>query len=191
MKFWKIIAGFLITTLLILIAGNTYLNWFPLFKVFGVTLTILGLSILTNRIKKNLLSELLVNMGLAVIAICLLLCIAPPAIIYTILISYYRYDIRTATKRISKYSLNLGISLDQTGNLVGMDIFSDTLLSTGKGIQYGNMDQTISHVTGVQEHKNNLSWLGEFVAFSLNLAEKEHTINAKNAIQIDKNQREN
>jgi len=190
MKAWKIVIGFLILIGLLIGAKILYLGWFPLFEILGVTVVVQLVAIVCNKIKKTLLADLLINFSLAIEAICLLFCIAPPAIIYTILVSYYKYDFRTATERISDFGLNIGESLDQSGNVIGMDIFSDTLLASSKGKQFGNPDETVSHVTGVKEAENDLSWLGEFLAFALNLADKGHTKDAKDSNQQDKNQRE-
>ncbi|GAF91623.1 unnamed protein product, partial [marine sediment metagenome] len=83
-------------------------------------------------------------------------------------------------KKISKYFHNVAFSRDQLGNAMGGEVMNSLLLKSEKDAPklYGNVDETISHVTGVNYLANNTTKLGTFVAKVLNKLDKNHVENA-------------
>ena len=81
---------------------------------------------------------------------------------------------RRNLKSISQYYHNFAFSLDQLGNVVGGDLMNDLLLKKDPAKLYGNPDETISHVTGVNKLAGKLTPVGDFVAKTLNKIDPNH-----------------
>ena len=81
-------------------------------------------------------------------------------------------------KKISTYFKNVAFSLDQLGNVMGAPIMNDVLLKRSPAKLYGNEDETISHVTGVNYLANKLTIFGKALAWILNKIDKNHVQNA-------------
>jgi len=77
-------------------------------------------------------------------------------------------------KKISKYFHDVAFGIDQLGNVMGAPIMNSWLLTDKATKLYGNPDETISHVTGVNYLNESLTDLGYFVAHCLNTVEKNH-----------------
>ena len=77
-------------------------------------------------------------------------------------------------KNISKYFYNVAFAIDQLGNVMGAPIMNDFLLKKNPAKLYGNPDETISHVTGVNYKAEKLTSFGYFIAHCLNTVEKNH-----------------
>ena len=78
----------------------------------------------------------------------------------------------------SKYFLNIGISYDQLGNVLGGPLFNKTLRKEG-GARFGNPDETISFVLGKNKKINKLTRLGRWIADRLNEIDPGHVEKAK------------
>jgi len=71
---------------------------------------------------------------------------------------------------MADYYWLLAFADDQKGNSLAREPFNDWLLKNKLGRkEYGNPDETVSHVTGVNESKEILTWWGRFLAAILNL----------------------
>lgn len=81
-------------------------------------------------------------------------------------------------KQIGEYFHNVAFSIDQLGNTMGASIMNDVLLKKDPVKKYGNPDETISHVTGVNYLGKKLTWTGLIVAKTLNRLDKNHVENA-------------
>ena len=81
-------------------------------------------------------------------------------------------------KKISEYFHNVAFSIDQLGNVMGAPIMNDLLLKENPTKLYGNPDETISHVTGVNYKSNKLKFFGILLAKILNKIDKNHVQNA-------------
>ena len=77
-------------------------------------------------------------------------------------------------KGITEYFGKCAFSLDQFGNTVGSEMMNSCLLKKGAIVFYGDPDQTISYVTGVNYKSETLTSFGYFVAHCLDTAEKNH-----------------
>ena len=75
----------------------------------------------------------------------------------------------------SEYLWHLATSIDQTLNTCLLFILND-LMRLPKGTNYGNMDETISGVTGKNQLSNSLTWFGKAVNWFLSKLEKDHSI---------------
>lgn len=81
-------------------------------------------------------------------------------------------------QRISTYFHNVAFAIDQMGNVSGSVIMNDVLLKKNPTKLYGNPDETISHVTGVNYLSGNLTIFGKALAWILNRIDKNHVQNA-------------
>jgi len=78
----------------------------------------------------------------------------------------------------SKYLLNVAISYDQLGNVLGGPLFN-TLLKKPGGRPFGDADETISYVLGKNKRINKLTRLGKWIADGLNKIDPNHVEKAK------------
>jgi hypothetical protein len=83
-------------------------------------------------------------------------------------------------KKVSDYFHNIAFGRDQLGNTMGGPLMNNLLLKNKSKAPklYGNVDETISHITGVNFLAGNTTWLGNFVAKVLNKVDKNHVQNA-------------
>lgn len=79
---------------------------------------------------------------------------------------------------LMKYFYNLALSIDQLGNVMIAPMANDILLKNGAPKLYGDPDETISHVTGVNYVSETLTDFGYFVAHSLDAVDKDHVTKA-------------
>lgn len=73
-----------------------------------------------------------------------------------------------------KYYLDMAISNDQNGNVVGQYVFNLVLITKDSNALFGNPDETISSVLGKNKKANTLTWLGCKIADILDRIEKNH-----------------
>jgi 8-oxo-dGTP diphosphatase len=94
----------------------------------------------------------------------------------------FAFQIITAIfKGIDKYLFRIAKSIDQLGNVVCEHLFNVTLIKKN-GYKFGNEDVTISHVLGMNEKTNTLSFAGKLLAWLLNTIDKDHN---QKAIEYD------
>ena len=67
----------------------------------------------------------------------------------------------------------MALSVDQLGNVVMSTLFND-LLITKYGHKFGDEDQTVSMVLGVNKAMGTLTKLGKFIADVLNKIDPNH-----------------
>lgn len=93
---------------------------------------------------------------------------------------FFIYAIITSgsLKKLSDYFHNVAFGIDQLGNAMGGPIMNHLLLKDSSKYPYGDVDMTISHVTGVNYLSGNLTWLGRLIAKILNKIDKNHVQNA-------------
>jgi len=83
------------------------------------------------------------------------------------------YSLITFRVGLSNYFKRVAISIDQEGNVIMSVLFNDILRKAG-GHRFGNPDETISSVLGVNKINNTLTLLGVFISYILNKIEKNH-----------------
>ncbi len=71
----------------------------------------------------------------------------------------------------------LAIGINQFGNVVCSDLFNDTLIKPN-GVKFGNPDNTISKVLGLNKKQATLTKAGLFIANILNKIDKNHVEDA-------------
>ena len=69
------------------------------------------------------------------------------------------------------------VGISQFGNVACSELFNDTLIKKG-GVRFGNPDNTISKVLGLNKKEGTLTKAGLFVANILNKIDKNHVENA-------------
>lgn len=89
-------------------------------------------------------------------------------------------------KHADKYFYNLAFAIDQLGNVLCSTVFNSILLKKDPKKLYGNPDETISHVTGVNFLAGKLTWLGMAIAKILNFLDKDHVQKAAGNNQDNK-----
>lgn len=72
------------------------------------------------------------------------------------------------------YFHQLAFAIDQLGNVMIAPMANDCLLKKDSPKLYGNPDETISHVTGVNYKAMKLTAFGYFVAHCLDTVDKKH-----------------
>ena len=112
--------------------------------------------------------KFLLNSLLAKLAAVLFLVLAIPLYVFCLVIA----------KNKSQYQLNIGISIDQLGNVV-LGPLMNILLKKKGGHLFGNPDETISFVLGQNKESNTLTWFGRKIANLLNSIDENHVEKAK------------
>ena len=72
------------------------------------------------------------------------------------------------------YFHQLAFAIDQLGNVMIAPMANDCLLKKEPTKLYGNPDETISHVTGVNYENKCLTLFGYFIAHTLNAIDPNH-----------------
>jgi hypothetical protein len=80
---------------------------------------------------------------------------------------------QTGFNRIGEWLKNLAISIDQFGNVSSATILNFALRKKG-GLDFGEIDDTISYVLGRNYHHKTLTIMGKIIVGILNLIEKNH-----------------
>jgi hypothetical protein len=105
----------------------------------------------------------------------ILLCLAVvlSAILYPVGWIYSMVTFRLNFKKLGQYWFIMAVSVDQLGNTVMSTLFNDLLIRK-YGHKFGDEDQTISMVLGVNKAMGTLTDLGRFIADVLNLIDPNH-----------------
>lgn len=110
----------------------------------------------------------LINFLLAVLSVVLVLTLGIPLYVTGLFLVKIHHD----------YHLNIAISADQFGGVLGGPLFNIILRKKG-GHKFGHPDETISFVLGELKVSGHLTRLGKFVADKLNQIDPDHVENAK------------
>lgn len=105
---------------------------------------------------------------LFIVSVILLWILSPIFILYTIIRKLFKF------KELSDYFHWVAFSIDQMGNVMGSPIMNDVLLKKTAKHKYGNPDETISYVTGVNYINKELTTAGYFVAHCLDAVDPNH-----------------
>jgi len=97
-----------------------------------------------------------------------------------------RGNIAHLRDKLKEYYHQLAFADDQKGNVLCRDVFNDWFLRNKLGRkEYGSPDLTVSHVTGVNEHKGMLTFWGRLLAGILNAIDEDHTTKARDNEQFN------
>jgi hypothetical protein len=94
---------------------------------------------------------------------------------------YSLITFRLKLSRLNEYAFTIALSLDQLGNVVLANIMNDFLIKS-EGYKFGNPDDTISAVLGVNKLKGTLSPAGKAIAYILNKVDHNHVEKASKYI---------
>lgn len=83
------------------------------------------------------------------------------------------------------YFHQLAFAIDQLGNVMIAPMANDLLLKKDAVKLYGNQDETISHVTGVNYKSMKLTSFGYFVAHTLDALDENHVTKASETNQCN------
>lgn len=114
---------------------------------------------------------------LLIIAVVLASILLPFGWLYTVV------TFRAKPERLNSYAKTIALSIDQLGNVVLSTLFNDIMI-TKEGYQFGNEDQTISAVLGVNKRKGTLLNIGKALSWILNVIDKDHVEKASKDIKI-------
>ncbi len=103
----------------------------------------------------------------------LLLAVLLSVIFYPFGWLYSMITFRLNIKKLGQYWFIMAVSVDQLGNTVMSTLFNDLLIRK-YGHKFGDEDQTISMVLGVNKAMGTLSKTGRFVADILNAIDPMH-----------------
>lgn len=94
---------------------------------------------------------------------------------------YSLITFRLKLSRLNEYAFTIALSLDQLGNVVLANIMNDFLIKS-EGYKFGNPDDTISAVLGVNKLKGTLSLAGKAISYILNKVDNNHVEKASKNI---------
>ena len=86
---------------------------------------------------------------------------------------YSLITFRLSLKQLGRYWFVMAVSVDQLGNVVMGTLFNDILIRK-YGHKFGDEDQTVSMVLGVNKKMGTLTKLGKLIADILNFIDKDH-----------------
>ena len=86
-------------------------------------------------------------------------------------------DYKVFTSKMAWYYHEIAFADDQKGNVLCQDVFNDWFIKrqSKMRLDYGRPDHTVSHVTGVNEYRENLAFWGRLLAGILNAIDPKHT----------------
>jgi len=105
--------------------------------------------------------------------ILLLLAVAISIVLYPLGIIYSLITLRFSLKQLGSYWFIMAVSVDQLGNVVMSTIFNDIMI-TKYGHKFGDEDQTVSMVLGVNKAMGTLTKSGKLIADILNKIDPDH-----------------
>lgn len=105
--------------------------------------------------------------------ILLLLAIFLSIIFYPVGWLYSLITFRASIKKLGNYFFVMSVSVDQLGNVVMSTMFNDIMINK-YGHKFGDEDQTVSMVLGVNKAMGTLSKFGKFIANALNKIDPNH-----------------
>jgi hypothetical protein len=113
--------------------------------------------------------------GLTLFIIALILTFIFTAISFVVNPIYHLINFKwqTGINRMGEWLKNLAISIDQFGNVSSATILNFTLRKKG-GIDFGEIDDTISYVLGRNYYHKSLTIIGKIIVFILHLIERDH-----------------
>ena len=103
----------------------------------------------------------------------------PIALIYTIIRSiYHRRFFAEGLPDINSKFMSIAVAFDMYGNVVGKEMFNNTLIKDKKIHPFGKEGETISQAIGWNKKRNNLSKTGKQLDAVLDFFDPNHTLNS-------------
>lgn len=79
---------------------------------------------------------------------------------------------------LSNYFTDIALSIDKVGNVIGAPIMNDLLIKKDAVKFYGNQNETISGVTGLNYINGKCTFIGILLSKTLDKIQKDHVENA-------------
>tara|TARA_R110000787_G_C13289230_1_gene433405 strand:+ start:357 stop:710 length:354 start_codon:yes stop_codon:yes gene_type:complete len=105
--------------------------------------------------------------------ILLIIAILMSVILFPLGWLYSLFTFKLSIRKLSGYFKAIAISIDQLGNVVMANLMNDTLIKDN-GHKFGDPDETISMVLGLNKREKSLTNMGIKIADILNKIEKDH-----------------
>ena len=105
--------------------------------------------------------------------ILLIIAVLMSIVLYPLGWLYSLIKFKLSFKRLGSYWFVMAVSVDQLGNVVMGTLFNDIMIRK-YGHKFGDEDQTVSMVLGVNKKMGTLTKLGKFIADVLNFIDKDH-----------------
>ena len=105
--------------------------------------------------------------------VLLVLSVLMSIVLYPLGWLYSIITFRGSFKKLGSYWFVMAISVDQLGNVVMGTLFNDILIRK-YGHKFGDEDQTVSMVLGVNKKMGTLTKLGKLIADILNKIDPNH-----------------
>tara|TARA_R110001632_G_scaffold125931_3_gene239427 strand:- start:1747 stop:2100 length:354 start_codon:yes stop_codon:yes gene_type:complete len=105
--------------------------------------------------------------------ILLIIAILMSVILFPLGWLYSLFTFKLSIRKLSGYFKAIAISIDQLGNVVMANLMNDTLIKDN-GHKFGDPDETISMVLGLNKREKSLTNMGIRIADILNKIEKDH-----------------
>ena len=114
--------------------------------------------------------DFLRNILLFVVAVLLLILLAPIAVLIKVIIAIRR------GKFDSEWFKRLALSLDQLGNVIADDFFNWLLIRDDGIAPFGDEDETVSSVLGKNYLAGNLTVMGKALRYMLHMIDNNHSV---------------
>ena len=111
-------------------------------------------------------------MGFLLFIVAIVLAI-PTFIVSLIHILFSRGRNKGYLKTISGYHKHLAVDIDRFGGSAFKSLWNSIMITT-EGYKFGKINETMSSVFGKNKALGTLTSLGKFIAWVLNLIEKDH-----------------
>ena len=105
--------------------------------------------------------------------ILLIIAVLMSIVLYPLGLVYSLITFRFSFKQLGSYWFVMAVSVDQLGNVVMSTLFNDLLIRK-YGHKFGDEDQTVSMVLGVNKKMGTLTKLGKLIADILNKIDPNH-----------------
>ena len=115
---------------------------------------------------------------LLLIAVLLAIVLFPIGCLYSIIT--FRFNKR----KLNSYAKTIALSIDQLGNVVLSTLFDDIFIKKD-GYKFGDEDETISRVLGVNKKMGTLTRFGRLIALVLNKLDERHVEKASKDFKSD------
>lgn len=121
------------------------------------------------------MKKLFINLTLAILATILIFIFLPISLIFS-LIKYWVKSKKGVKNTIADMLFQYAKGIDQTGNATCYVFLNATLIKNDSIHPFGNVDETISSVLGVNKLENNLTTSGKVLDKILDIIDPNHSI---------------
>lgn len=123
---------------------------------------------------------------LFLLSIVLIFVLAPISITYTVLKSVWKMSVQYFVL-FSRLFYFAAYSVDRLGNVMCQFFFNDILIQKD-GYKFGNPNETVSAVLGMNKKYKTLTKFGSYIVILLDFLDKNHVEKAAKQEIIDKNE---